>query len=94
MINQTAIPIEDKDIDRLNLLQRLDLLESSLPKDLHGHLKFIHETLQSRPELVHILSDENAAKLVSGQGKLVAVSLTVEATKAKGRKKMTEDDLF
>lgn len=82
---------------KLDVLDRIDKIAASLTTQdpmLPVHLANIHRQLIQFEELVHLLSDDDIRKLMSGQKKQVGTELVKETIKSKTRvPKTTVDDL-
>lgn len=63
--------------------------------ELKNHLRESHRLLISYPETVHLLDDEEIAKLIDAQEKLTQVQIVSDVAKSKKGKKAigTVDDL-
>lgn len=69
-----------------NLQQRLGYLQESLEQQdpqIKNHLKEIHKLLIGHEELVHLLSDEEIAKIMSAQQTVTNTTLVADVTKKK-----------
>jgi len=78
------------------VLKRLDAIESSLKVAdplLPIHCQEVHKTLLGYEELIHILPDEKIRTLMAGMKKYQAIQLIAEASKTRGKGKVTADDL-
>ena len=75
--------------DEQEFFQRVADLQQALDDaepGLAGHVQKIHQDLQKMPELVHVLTDEQIAVIVSGLRVQSGISITTAKPKAKKAK--------
>lgn len=77
-------PLQFSLLDRLSQLEEAMLARDPLMKT---HLGAIHKQLIEHEELVHLLSNEEIAKIVSAQQQHVNTSLAAEVTSKSGNAK-------
>lgn len=78
------------------VLQRLAQIEAKLKESdpmLPLHCETIRKALLDNEELVHILPDDKIRILMAGMKKYTNIQLIAEASKTRGKSKITVDDL-
>jgi hypothetical protein len=76
-----------------SIMQRLSYLQEALlaqdPR-IRDHLKEIHKLMITHEELVHLLSDEDIAKIMSAQQVVTNTTLVATTTGTKGKATATK----
>lgn len=74
----------------IDIMQRLSYLESALQEQdprMKDHLKEIHKSLIQHEELVHLLKEEEIAKIMQAQQVITNTTLVAAVSSASGKRK-------
>lgn len=86
--NDTVVAEAAQTPQYIDIMQRLAYLEDALLQQdprMRDHLKEIHRNLIQHEELVHLLKEEEIAKIMQAQQVITNTTLIAEVSSKKGR---------